>query len=380
MLSNNMQKKAKLEMETLGKILLLTAFMIIFLIMFKGCKDSFSDVGMVGMKEYFCWGSNLINAEASSLFPTTCSPTIIEEDLEKTDISDLIRRCWWMYGKGELDLQSEGITEVGITDKVYTCYAFKPKEDISLISLREHMQDHTLGDKKAKKAEDAAWYYIQKGTKEEQAICFEKKVFLASEGILSAGKTYYINFYDEKVMGSQGENDRIMISRNSKFGEELVGIVGWVKSFFEKCYSIDEGAEKKAYYEYTNLLEEQKNLCSQYDYNLAFLREGKCSKAGKSVEECKKGCFSNLDKCVPYSIGISDYDICKPCIKSFDDSTQEIIPLVERCPDITSKELCNQFNNGGNLCGVDLKCKWEFYYPSGSIYGEWGCGTINIIK
>ena len=180
MLNNNVKKKAKLEMETLGKILLLTAFMIIFLIMFKGCKDSFSDVGLVGMKEYFCWGSNLVNAKGSSLFPTTCSPTIIEGDMERKDISDLIRRCWWMYGKGELDIKSEGVIKGIVTesiDKVYTCYAFEPKEDISLISLREHMQDYTIGNKKAEEAEDAAWYYIQKGTKEENAICFEKKGF-----------------------------------------------------------------------------------------------------------------------------------------------------------------------------------------------------------
>jgi len=232
-----MKKKAKLEMETLGKILLLTAFMIIFLVMFKGCKDSFQDVGKVGMKDYFCWGTNLLNAEAFRFFPTTCNPEIMEEEQTKNQISDLIRRCWWLYGRGELD-----IGEVTTKDEVFTCYAFKPKEDITLLGLRDYMKEYKISGTKAKKSEDSTWYYVQKSTEEEYAICFDEEKFEDSPKLL-AGRTYYINFYDEKQVG-QGRIDRLMISSSSKFGDTLTGLTGLISEFFDHCYSFEGKAEK----------------------------------------------------------------------------------------------------------------------------------------
>lgn len=247
-----MKKKAKLEMETLGKILLLTAFLIIFLIMFKGCKDSFEDVGIAGMKEYFCWGSNLLNAKALRLIPTTCSPEIIDKEVTKEGITNLARKCWWMYGEGKLDIEDIWKGAVKATagasqDQVFSCYSFEPKEDISLVALRRYMQEHKMGDTKVEDIEDSTWSYVQKGTKEKEAICFDKEKFTDSNGKLLANKVYYINFYDEREVIFEGDRDLLMISTNSKFGEGRTGFPGWVKELFlDYCYDIEKTAVEQA--------------------------------------------------------------------------------------------------------------------------------------
>ncbi|MBU4502885.1 MAG: hypothetical protein KKA79_09895 [Nanoarchaeota archaeon] len=246
-----MKNKGKLEMETLGKILLLTAFLIIFLVMFKGCQDSFSEVGTAGLKEYLCWGSNLLNSEVSTLFPTTCSPIMIEEPVTEAEINEFIRTCWWMYGKGEQDTKDlkEGIVESAKkylgNDLVKTCYSFKPKEDIKLADLRQYLSEHGNSDKKVEKLADSTWEYLQEGAKEE-AICFDKKKFLATDGILSKNKFYYINFYDERQPWDEGDRDQIMISSDANFGKDQIGLKNWILSFFvEHCYDPEKLAKEQ---------------------------------------------------------------------------------------------------------------------------------------
>ncbi|MBL7100994.1 MAG: hypothetical protein ISS23_03515 [Nanoarchaeota archaeon] len=238
------KKKGKLEMETLGKLLLLTAFLIIFLVMFKGCKDSFQDGGTTGIREYFCWGTNVLNSEVFILFPTTCAPETVR-DVDKEKLASLMRRCWWMYGGGEEDFGYK--SKLGI-DRLHQCYALIPKEDIELAELENYIQTHGIGEKELKAGEESTtWNYIQTGSKD--GICFDKK----TEGKLLKGKTYYITFYDETKIYKEGVRDRLLISRLSKFGEEIASAKGMVKSWFrDDCYDIGkeemegrEAAEKK---------------------------------------------------------------------------------------------------------------------------------------
>ena len=221
-------KKAKLEMETLGKLLLLTAFLIIFLVMFKGCTDSFQDVGMAGLDEYFCWGTNILSSEVLSFFPTTCSPNIVKE-ADKQKISSLMRRCWWMYGRGEKDISFS--SNFGI-DEPYPCYAFIPSEDIELSELRDYIRTHGIGEKTIKEDDDSTtWNYIQ--ARSEDGLCFDK----ATEGKLLKGKPYYLDFYDEAKIHKDGVRDRLLISRLSTFGGK---IESFAEIFFDYCYNIEE--------------------------------------------------------------------------------------------------------------------------------------------
>ncbi|MDP2907486.1 MAG: hypothetical protein Q8O03_06100 [Nanoarchaeota archaeon] len=263
-------KKAKIEMETLGKLLLLTAFLIIFLLMFKGCKDQMENVGMVGTNEYVCWFSHALKGQISFLLPSACYPIDIEKAQDKPGISVLIRKCWWMHGQGEEDLVT-GETNLGVVAKkgiswydiARTCYIFTPKEDIPIQDFLTYLRNYDKSGKEvAKKEEDerkTTWGYIQNvesagaAAGAEPGICFDKKT---AGDILSKGKMYYIIFYDDRGPFSNGARDKIMISRNPEFGEEQTGFLSWFGNlvkivvklgsldYNEYCYDWKEKAQE----------------------------------------------------------------------------------------------------------------------------------------
>lgn len=249
-----MVKKAKLEMETLGKILLLTVFLIVFLLMFKGCQDQMNNVGTVGMNEYLCWLSQTMKADLSFLFPSGCQVIDKEEDpVDKQGISILMRKCWWMHGQGEKDvpggLSLDWAMVVGWTDVARTCYIFTPENDTSLKEFETYMRTHDrTGTEKKIDSETTTWAYIQKKPTKETGICFDKRI--ANEGDkLQKGKRYFIIFYDDRApLSATGVRDRIIISRDPNFGIEQTGDFAWLRSTLlgkTWCVSWEERQEKK---------------------------------------------------------------------------------------------------------------------------------------
>lgn len=263
-------KKAKIEMETLGKLLLLTAFLIIFLLMFKGCKDQMDNVGTVGTNEYICWFSHALKGQISFLFPSACYPIDVEKEQDKKGISILMRKCWWMHGQGDEDLVT-GETNLGVLAKkgiswydiARTCYIFMPKEDIPIQDFITYLRNYDKSGKEvAKKEEDerkTTWGYIQNvasagsAAGAETGVCVDKKT---ASDTLFKGKLYYIIFYDDRGPFSNGARDKIMISRNPEFGEEQTGFLSWfgklvqtvVKlgslDYHEYCYDWKESAQE----------------------------------------------------------------------------------------------------------------------------------------
>ncbi|MDP2909417.1 MAG: hypothetical protein Q8N77_06455 [Nanoarchaeota archaeon] len=232
-----MKKKAKLEMETLGKILLLTAFLIIFLLMFKGCKDQMTNVGRVGLNEYVCWFSHALKADLTFLFPSGCQTIDVEKTQTETDIARLMRTCWWMHGQGDKDITT-GETLAGILaqrsiwwyDIARTCYVFTPDKDVPVTDLENYLRRRDKSGKEIEKDSKAtAWYYIQKKDREEIGICMDRR-----EEKLQKGKKYFIIFYDDRSPISQGVRDRILISRDPNFGEKETGFIIWSTKLFEK--------------------------------------------------------------------------------------------------------------------------------------------------
>lgn len=286
-----MKKKAKLEMETLGKILLLTAFLIIFLLLFKGCKDQMENVGVVGLNEYICWLSQAMKADLTFLFPSACNPIDVDEPQTMEGIASLMRKCWWMHGQGEKDIVSSEGTITKLADKTIfkwwdvarTCYLFTPKEDIHLTKIEEYLHTHDrVGNEVRKDSKPSTWYYIQKEDKKERGVCFDKNLLEKEEGKLQKGKRYFIIFYDERsqFLKAEENRDKIMISRDPNFGESQTGISGtlrtWgevlkgllkLKSIWGRCYDpkvaqIIEAEESKA----ENFFNKIKNIfmtCSQ---------------------------------------------------------------------------------------------------------------------
>jgi len=213
-------KKSKIELETLGKILLLTAFLIMFLLMFKGCQDQMKNVGVVGMNEYTCWLSKTMKAQLSFIFPSTCSVIDVKDEQDKAGIASLIRKCWWMHGQGEADI-SETFSEKynWFYDQSRTCYVFTPKEDILWKDLEIYLRSYgKSGEKKQEDSQETTWGYVQRKTT-AQGICFDRGM----EDKLIKGKRYFIIFYDERAAFKTGDEDRIMISRDPDFGVKQTG-------------------------------------------------------------------------------------------------------------------------------------------------------------
>lgn len=219
-------KKAKLEMETLGKILLLTAFLIIFLLMFKGCKDQMQNVGMVGINEYVCWFSQTMKTHITTLIPSACQLMDIEKKQDSKGIATLMRKCWWLYGQGDRDTPTISLDVLGVGDYIHPCYVFTPDKDINVEDFKEFLRTRDKNGKEVTRdSKETAWRYIQKEDREKEGVCFDKNIILTDGDKLQEGKNYYILFYDDKApLSTVGKRDRIMISRDLYFGVNQLGV------------------------------------------------------------------------------------------------------------------------------------------------------------
>lgn len=199
-------KKAKLEMETLGKILLLSAFLIIVLLMFVSCRQRFTDVGKVTAQEYFCFLTNTIE-HYTPYFPTSCRTIVMEDEVNVSHLSNLIRKTWWMYGKGKYDLgPQDWKSGIFVKSPTFGVYAFKAGEDIQLGNLKKYMLEHDRG-LKTKDARLSDWSFVEKGS-EAKTVCMKEAI--------EKGKTYYITFYDSRTMIGEGLVDKIFIKKDQK--------------------------------------------------------------------------------------------------------------------------------------------------------------------
>ncbi len=311
-------KKAKIEMETLGKILLLTAFLIMFLLMFKGCQDQMKNVGTVGINEYICWLSKTMQADLLFLFPSACYPIDVEEQKDELGISVLMRKCWWMYGQGNKDITSGKTWAEKATKKVIswydmagTCYMFTPKDDIEIQEFITYLRTHDKSGNTAKEgSKETTWDYIQKISNEKTGICFDEKI----EGKLLKGKRYFIIFYDDRspIMTTIGVRDRILISRDPEFGVDQTGLLAWAKERFVSLGCEDwrkQGEKEQA---------RQKKVCEGYD---------------------EQACYKNLDKCYPYFPIGDKFSRCEYCKEDI------------KCAEFLSEKACKL-----NPCGK--ACEW----------------------
>jgi len=224
----------KMEFETLAKILLLTAFLIIVLLLFKGCMDSYNDLGGVGIKEYTCWATNVMKENVIEIWPSTCREQIAKDKADTKKIGQLMGTCWWMYGQGQWDLGgrlSESIlSAVPYTDIIYPCYTFQPKEDIKIDKLKDYMEKYNVKGEVVKKVQDSMWNYLQ-AISQGDNICFDEK----DNGVLKKGEVYYIKFIDNRAWFGTGQSDRLLISGDKKFYEFYpprtpTQLISWIKN------------------------------------------------------------------------------------------------------------------------------------------------------
>lgn len=220
-------RSGKLEIETLARILLITGFLIVILLLFKGGVDGYQQLGSMGIKQYGCWATNLMKANVITLWPSTCRTQVISQETDIKTTGNLMAGCWWQYGQGKWDLGARTelnnwedyakytATYANILDSVSTCYALQPKEEISVNKLRVYMETHNAKGEETKEAKNSLWNYLQKASQGDNT-CFDKN----DKGILKKGEIYYIRFLDDRAAYGPGKRDIIGISSNDKFFEE----------------------------------------------------------------------------------------------------------------------------------------------------------------
>jgi len=352
----------KLELETLGKLLLLVAFLIVVIIVFIGVKDSM-DEGHGGFRDYVCWGSNLIKHNVLNSFPSGCSEgkarvTYIKGETNEEryhQVAEMIDKCWWMYGEGEWDMGSKGdyaittmlknlIPGFGALDYTYNCYSFSVDEDAGLGDVFNYMQTHERGysanaKEVGKGDKNSYWNHIQDNSL-GKGIGVDKNI----DEKLTKDKTYYIIFYDERhfesIKGSFVFQDRVLISNDKDFGDDI----------WEKIKKIEDIKGKLDEF-VLNRIEKADKFLSKVDRTLENVGEGGCRLNNK--EECY-----NSNVCVPFfeykkrGDSISEerfFYSCEPCALNNAKAKCEWF----------SKEFCEMVGDSRKVCDKTLSCEWD---------------------
>ena len=261
----------KLELETLGKLLLGCAFLVIMIVLFIGVGDSI-DKNEGEFSDFVCYASNLIKHNVLGSFPSGCmegksgAVYIKDKDNYKSEeqVAELIDRCWWMYGSGEWDLgdRTDLKKDVGsgffgstwwrniyrapfTVDYTHICYTFSLDEDMKADELLNYMKDYKRNGKEASDITDSEtyWNYIQKSSMGD-GICVDTKIFDNKVGVFKKNKVYYVLFFDERhyksLEGSFKFYDKILISGESDFGDSFFSMPSGESGKYIALKVIDE--------------------------------------------------------------------------------------------------------------------------------------------
>lgn len=162
------KRGVSISIETLVKLLLCTAFLIIIIGLAFAVSKSLSNQGA---SKYACWMTSSLKASGSSLsgfFPSTCSARVIDEALDMGGVALLLRDTWWMYGHGKADY-SRGITGM-LHGDVWEAAKFKVSQEIKVVGLSEYLLTHRKG--KASSMEASDYNYLQHDAK-GSTVCFD---------------------------------------------------------------------------------------------------------------------------------------------------------------------------------------------------------------
>jgi len=204
--------KGKIDVEVLLKILLLTAFLfiavIILLALFNADRlneHTISDLG--------CKWTNALKSEAdafSLVIPRLCVFTEIEDPQDNKDISSLLRTTWSMYGQGKWSFGTE-------FDEIEPVFVFYVTEDTSVQDLIQYMLTHKR-DKEISIQANSDYNFVQEGGL-AQTLCFDPDTFGEdySTAMLNDGVPYFIIFYDDQGLLTDNVGDKILISKDPQF-------------------------------------------------------------------------------------------------------------------------------------------------------------------
>ncbi len=179
------KRGVSLAPETLVKLILLTAFLLVIvglIIMVQG------NLSQQSAKKYSCWLSSSVKASDTfikSIFPDTCSVMVVDDAVDTRGLSILLRDTWWMYGEGESDM---AIT----AHEIYEAAQFKVSEEIGTEDLLKYLLSHRKG--KASSIEQSDYNYLQKGAV-GFTVCFDSN-FREDDLKFKPDQEYHLYFAD----------------------------------------------------------------------------------------------------------------------------------------------------------------------------------------
>ncbi|MDD4877665.1 MAG: hypothetical protein PHO02_01360 [Candidatus Nanoarchaeia archaeon] len=216
-------KKGEIETSMLVKIILYIAAAVVIggiVWMVVG------GINMKDMKEYGCWASNGFRSGSiitKELLPSACDIFNVEEPVDMKGLASMMKKSWWMYGKGDWDFEAGD-------DKETMVYFFSVSEDIDIMQFMGYLYATRDGTPVGNLA-DSDYTYLEKGS-QGRTICTGKQIHGTggAEGkpilkkLDSEGRPayYYIMFWDDtEILGQGGEyGDKIVIAGKPNLKQE----------------------------------------------------------------------------------------------------------------------------------------------------------------
>ncbi len=212
-------KRGKIAVETLIKLLLLTVFLVIALSLFWMIH---TEMRPNIMSEYSCWMTNGLRQSSvvfKATLPRSCEFKRQSEPAELKDISRLLRTAWWMYGKGRWDIYSD------VDDtRTVVLYSFRPDKRISLKELGEYLMTHRRGERVTDMTK-SDFSYIQGGSL-GNTLCLGKDI----ADTLAPDIEYFVIFYDDREYN--GARDKLIISTRIGMAQDWGSWINPLKSIF----------------------------------------------------------------------------------------------------------------------------------------------------
>lgn len=217
------RRKGKMAVEYLIGIFLILIALFFFISIAVTGKEAFSSEAL---NSYSCWATNGIkNAMPGKVTPSSCTMQIIDEPVDLEKFTSLLRRAWWMYGRGKWD--------IGNSYHLYPVYTLKFKEEIPVGNFFDYILNHNKGETVTDPRNSEFNYFEQDAP--YLTFCIQQKS--VEGGKFKKDTPYYISFYDDT--GKQVVGDKILISDEPNFvkdeAKEIIektplvsGIWGWV--------------------------------------------------------------------------------------------------------------------------------------------------------
>ncbi len=192
MLSSS-KRGAAIAPETLVKLILLSAFLLIIIGLIIMVQRG---VSAESAQKYSCWLSSSLKSSDSFLkgdYPDTSQSISITDPLDIKGVSVVLRDTWWQYGQGEADYSV-------VSGSIYEAVKFKVSAEVSLKDLLQYLLTHKKGVSSSMQSSD---YNFLQNKADGPTVCFDKK--FVSEGLaFKPGEDYYVYFSDSALWDALG--------------------------------------------------------------------------------------------------------------------------------------------------------------------------------